>query len=317
MACASKQFDLVPLLQEKGSLARERAVELLDQYGVPFTEAGELMTEGRAITVTEEDDKVGMQKARELRLRLRQHRIVIEKKHDELKADSLAYGRAVDLVQRVALEQIKPVEEHLLLQEKYAETKAQERRQTRIAERTALLAAYTDDPGSYHFADLDDEQFDLVLAGAKAKHDERVAAEKAAEDARIAEQKRIEEERLQRQRQAEQEARDAREQAEVARKAQAEAEAKALAERQERERLEAEQRAREAEEAAEKQRAAEEQRRREAAPDREKLLSYVDQLESVPAPSLATPEAQEVLASVSQHLNAATDQYRGRIKEVL
>ena len=191
MTKQSTELAIVEQLNING-MDKPAAQKLLDAYGVPFTEAGKLIEQGRAITVTSEDDTDNMALARKTRLELRTQRIAIEKKHDELKADSLAYGKAVDLVQRVALEQIKPVEEHLKLQEQYAEVKQEERRQARIAERTAELAKYVDDVSVYNYGDMGDEAFALLLDQVKTAKE--VADKKAADEAAAAEKARVEKE---------------------------------------------------------------------------------------------------------------------------
>ena len=183
MTKQSTELAIVEQLNING-MDEQAAKKLLDAYGVPFTEAGKLIEQGLAIEVTSEEDTENMALARKTRLELRTKRIAIEKKHDELKADSLAYGKAVDLVQRVALEQIKPVEEHLKLQEQYAEVKQEERRQARIAERTAELAKYVDDVSVYNYGDMGDEAFELLLDQVKDAHEKKMAAEKAAEAAK-------------------------------------------------------------------------------------------------------------------------------------
>lgn len=197
----------VAIIEQLGNNGMEKAAaqKLLDAYGVPFVEAGKILNdypldeEGNisltdaSIVVNGEDDTDNMAKARTTRLALRQHRIEIEKKHDELKADSLAYGKAVDLVQRHALEKIKPVEQYLQLQEKYAETKQEERRQARLAERTAKLTPYVDDVSVYNYADMGDDAFELLLDQVKDAHEKKIAAEKAAAEAEEKERREREE----------------------------------------------------------------------------------------------------------------------------
>ena len=191
MSEKSTEVAIIEQLNSNG-MEKTAAEQLLSSYGVPFVEAGKLIEQGRQIVVADESDTDNMALARTTRLALRSQRIAIEKKHDELKADSLAYGKAVDLVQRVALEQIKPVEEHLQLQEKYAETKQEERRQARIAERTAKLAQYVDDVSVYNYGDMGDDAFALLIDQVKDAKEKQIAAEKEA--AEKAEQERRERE---------------------------------------------------------------------------------------------------------------------------
>lgn len=190
----SNQSTELAIIEQLGSNGMEKtaAQQLLDAYGVPFTEAGKLIEQGRQIVVQDESDTDNMALARKTRLELRSQRIAIEKKHDELKADSLAYGKAVDLVQRVALEQIKPVEEHLQLQEKFAEVQQEKRRQETINKRTAELAKYVDDVSVYNYGDMGDDAFALLID--QVKNAKELADKKAAEEAAAIEKARLEKE---------------------------------------------------------------------------------------------------------------------------
>lgn len=191
MTKQSNEVAIIEQLNAQG-MAITAAEKLLEDYGVPFTEAGKILNDyplnkkgeitltEASIVVESEDDTENMAKARTTRLALKQHRLDIEKKHDELKADSLAYGKAVDLVQRHALDKIKPVEQYLQLQEKYAETKQEERRQARIAERTAKLAQYVDDVTVYNYGDMGDDAFALLIDQVRDAKEKREAEEKAA-----------------------------------------------------------------------------------------------------------------------------------------
>lgn len=183
-------LDLAAKLMDEGQMAKANAETLLKEYGVPFTEAGALILKSKTIKVKDENDNETMALARETRLALRKHRITIEKRHDELKVDSLRTGRAIDLVQRVALAEIKPVEEYLELEEKFAETKQEERRQARIAERTVELSKYTDDVSIYNYGDMADDAFAILLEQVKNAFDlKNAAAEKEEADRLAAEKK--------------------------------------------------------------------------------------------------------------------------------
>lgn len=188
MSEKTTELAIIEQLNSNG-MEKTAAEQLLSSYGVPFVEAGQLIEKGRQIVVADESDTENMALARTTRLELRKQRIAIEKKHDELKADSLAYGKAVDLVQRVALEQIKPVEEHLQLQEKFAEVQQENRRQERINARTAQLAQYVDDVSVYNYGDMGDDAFALLIdqvrdAKEKREAEEKAAAEKAEQERR-------------------------------------------------------------------------------------------------------------------------------------
>ena len=76
MTKQSTELAIVEQLNING-MDKPAAQKLLDAYGVPFTEAGKLIEQGRAITVTSEDDTENMALARKTRLELRTQRIAI------------------------------------------------------------------------------------------------------------------------------------------------------------------------------------------------------------------------------------------------
>ncbi len=200
-----------------------------------------------------------MQLAREGRLALRKVRTTADKLREQLKADSLRYGRAVQGIYNVIEAGIVPIEKHLEDQEKFVERMEAKRRDELRIERQQLVAGLHEYfPVNIDLGYMTGEDFDCMYNGAilqqkaaeqfKAEAEEtaRIAAEKA-EAERIEREKaeaeererlRIENERLQAERkQLEEQRRKEREEAERIRK---EAEEKAAAERAEREKLEAE-----------------------------------------------------------------------------
>lgn len=329
----SHELAIVPQLTENG-MAVDQAKKLLSDYGLPMVEVGELIEKAQTIEVKDESDTASMKAARETRLAIRTHRIAFEKKHDELKADSLAYGRAVDLVQRVGLDMLKPVEDALKDKEEYAQRLEEARREKRIAERTQKLQQYTDDVSVYNFADMADDAFQLLLDQVKAAYDARIAAEKAAEEARIAEEQRIEQERVAAQKKAEEAAKVARAKARAEAEKRKAAEDKLAAERAEQaekdriaaEKLAAEQaekqklvdaeNARKAEQAEADRKIQEAAKKAAAAPDKDKLRIYLDNLAAVEVDNLTSPEAIKVYEQIQDHFAKVYEQYVNAVEKL-
>lgn len=312
-------MDLIPQLVTEGSMAESNAKELLTAYGVPFTQAGELIELGSKLKVIDENDHEGMKIARETRLELRKHRITIEKRHDELKADSLATGRAIDLVQRVALAEIKPVEEHLQLQEDFAKVQ-QELRHTKLVEdRRLKLSEWVEDTSVYNFGDIAGEAFEALLQSLKTAREAQIKAEEVEEANRVALELKEAKEKKARD-EADKTARikaekEADKQRAIAIKAKEEA-AKAV---KEAESIRLVQAQKEADEKAETDRIAEEAKKAEFAPDFEKLLRWVDTLESVRMLSvnLSTNQASKLYGNLIAHLDVVIKVYRDKVKELL
>lgn len=339
------KFDLTAELTA-GGLAKENAINLLKDYGVPFTEVGkiidgydfdeqgQLIANDKAIVVTDEQDNKGMALARATRLELRQHRIAIEKRHDILKQDSLTIGRAIDLVQRVALAKIAPVEAHLQLQEDYAMLKNQARMDANIAKRKELLEPYNVDTSIYNFGDMSEEAFEKILAGAKKDLEDTVAREEAEKKA-IAERERLVEEARQKeiadakeaQLKAEAEAEKLRAEQKIANdKAEAEAKilrdnaakatselAQARAEKEEADKLEAERLASiEADRLEEERKLAEAEKAKQSAPDKDKMNEWLSSIAGT-LPVLTTERGKELTRKITAHFAKTIAVYKNLI----
>jgi len=285
---------------EKEKLNTEISRSIIDQFAPFLDQINEWKEKALALVVTDETQTAEMQLAREGRLALRKVRTTADNLREQLKADSLRYGRAVQGIYNVIESGIVPIEKHLEDQEKFVERMEEKRRnELRIERQQKIAGLHEYFPVNIDLGYMTPEDFDLMYNGAilqqkaaeqaKADAEEaaRVAAEKAAEE-RIAKEKadeeererlRIENERLQKERdRLEMEQRKANIEAAKARK---EAEAKAAEERAERERLEAELKAkREAEEKAEADRIAA-QEAELAKGDAEKFNDLLSRLQSI------------------------------------
>lgn len=259
---------LVAIIEEQG-ITKSGMHPLIEAFGAPFTEAGEVLADYQAIKVQDELDLKTMAKAREARLILKKARTTIEANRKDLKADIVKQGRAIDSVARLVKEQIEPAEKYLETQEKYAELKAAERTARIRAERIEKLSKYVDDMAIFNLDEMTDERFEVVLASAKAQKEAEIAAEKKAEADRLAAEKaeREEQERIRLENEKLKAEAEKREKAEAAERKKREAEeAKRLeAERKERERIQAEADAKLATERAEREKLEAEKREREQA----------------------------------------------------
>ena len=222
-----------------GGLDPDSAVRLRATFEAMFSQADEWIQRAGAIQIVREDQTREMKLARESRLALRELRINVERERKRLKEDSLRQGKAIDGLANVFKALVEPIEEHLLLQEKFAERAAQARTDALRSAREEALRGHGADPDA--FADLGamaEESWLTVLTTA------RLASEARAEEARKAEAARVEAARV------------AAERAEAAR---AEA-ARLEAERAERERVQREENARLRREASEREEAAKAER---------------------------------------------------------
>lgn len=169
----------------------------------------QLVGETSLLTVSGIDDKNGIATVREKRLEYKRLRISIEKRREELKAESLKYGQEVDGMARALTAIIQPEEKRLQHEEDIVKREqerlakeAAEHREKMIRARLEMLSQLSY-PGCqvYIVADVDlrdPKDWESLLANArekKAAYDKQEAERKAESD-RIAEQQRLEAEKL-------------------------------------------------------------------------------------------------------------------------
>ncbi len=332
------------ILDEQG-IEKSDVAKMVEAFGGPFKEAGEILATYKEIKVTDSKDVTGMQKAREARLLLKKARTTVENSRKELKADIVKQGRAIDSVARYVKEEIEPAENYLQLQEDFAKIEAEGKALKLKNDRIEKLMQYTNDISVYNLDAMTDLQFDGLLATLKAQHEaeiKRIADEETArikaeaeEQKRIADQakenKRLREEadkreaeieharvvaenerKLEAEKQAKKDAEAKAEQDRI----QAEADAKVEAERKKTEALEQEKRDRE--EAERKAKEAEEAKEREAllAPDKKKLNDLADMLGVITLPAVKSNKAQELINYVQSELNRLEKYLNEKAKEL-
>lgn len=130
-------------------------------------------------------DADGLARVHEARMVVKAHRVAVEKMRVELKADALAYGRAVDGEAKRLAALLEPIETHLSEEENMvAEEKARIEQEAEDAKRAALqirldaFAACGAVANPLAVASWDDRQYQLALSTAQAAARER--AEQAA-----------------------------------------------------------------------------------------------------------------------------------------
>lgn len=301
----------------------DSAKSLIEAFGAPFTEAGDIIRTYKEIVVTDESQTDIMAIAKEKRLSLKRIRTGVESKRKELKEDSLRIGKAIDGVARYIKENIEPAEEYLELQEKFAEIKKAERLAKIKADRVEKLMQYTDDISMYNIDNLEDETFEFLLAKVKKEYDDKIAAEKAESERlakeeadRIAEQERIVAENAKLRKEAEEKEialaierkKEADKQAKIDAERQKELEAERAKVEVERAKLQAIEDAKRAEdEKLRKEQAEAEEAERKAllSPDKDKLINFSNALEMIrkeKLPAVKTKQAQDVVSLIDEML---------------
>ena len=249
------------------------------------------------LVISGKTDKVGFERVHKARIQVRDMRLAIEEKRKELKADSLAYGRAVDSEAKRLTDMLAPVEAHLqgeeerIKAEKEAEEKAKQKLiDDMVTRRTQLIvntgAQFNGVEWKLEELRITNKEILELVEDEFARRLEsftvvgKVIAEKkekeAAEQARIAEEQRKKQEELEARERAVKE-----EEARIAREAR-EKQIKDEAAEAERKRIEAETKRKEEERLAAE---AEAKRQRELAPEKQKLLAYIDSIVAIDVPT--------------------------------
>jgi len=292
-------------------------MESAEQIGVGFAEHFAKFRELKR--AAEAAPKSNSALARVLRLQIKQVRLDADKTHKAMKAQSLAYGRAVDGAKNMLLVELTPVEEGLEAIEHAEEIRKEAERKQRLADRQAAMELAS--PGcsaSYGetLAAMEQSAFDQLLAGVKAA---KAAADEAKRLADESEKKRKEEEAAEKAR-LKKEADDAKE---ALRQQQVQRDAEAAAAKVERDKLAAGKRKADAEaaklraeqelarKAKEEAEAAEKERQHKLAvgKDWEKmrvwLTMFTKALDSEPA--FDTAIAQEMAAGITDAIERAAE----------
>lgn len=190
MADVPNQLSIV--VNEAG-LAEQKSEQLLKSFVGYFSEAKEIAAKAKEIVVTDEAQKPMMERARKLRLQLRDIRTKgVEATRVQLKEQALREGKAIDGLANVIKALIVPVEEHLEKQEKFAELREAERIQKRYEERVDRLMKYGADPSLYQLRDMADASFEKLIEGMEQAKKAQQEADRKAEEERVALEKKRE-----------------------------------------------------------------------------------------------------------------------------
>lgn len=273
-------------------LNNHQAMEVFESFRTGFQPFLEVRNEALSILVTDasQTELINLAKSYdEILMKADQELTAI---HKVKKEEPLRISQMIDGSRRIPSNAIAKVRDHLKQQIQFAKIQRDKEIALVATARRERLAEYNaQDTIIEGLGTIDESEFELILAGAKAKfeQDAKDAHAAAIENERL----RVENERLQRERdEAERIAAEERRKAEFERmeKERAEAEARRI----ENERLAAE-RAEADRIAAEKAAEERKQREKELAPDKDKLFAYAMELRNVSAPTLSTDEANAIL----------------------
>lgn len=272
---------------QKFRVEPETALSIKEHFAAFEVQAHEWEQKAKSLIVTSETQLEEIQQAREARLALKNIRVAVDKKHKELKEDSLRKGQLLDSIKRKLTGLIEPIEDHLLQQENYVKIQKELIEKKLFDERVQLLIPYLgEDARNIPLGGMSGDAFNNLLSGQKLAH-----------EAKIKEQERIDQELIEAERKRVEEEKRLREENERLRKEREKQEAKLKKERDERLRLEREQREREEQEEADRKAILAAQRKAKRAPDKQKLFTFAENLRRVQCEKLKDEEAQKILTN--------------------
>jgi hypothetical protein len=314
------------IIIDDSNVAKDRAAALIEAFGAPFEEAGEILASYKELVVTDESQIDTMKQARENRLTLKKIRTTVENRRKKLKEDSLRTGKAIDSVAKYIKDTIQPVETYLEEQEKYAEVKEAQRIIKLKNERIEMIQPYCDNPFLIdHLGEMSDEEFTKLFNEQKSAFELKKAQEEAyeREQQRIREEKEAEEARIREENEILRKQAEERE-AEIEKEREDQRIIQEATDRQNQKAIDEERKKREAIE-NELQRKAEEEKRAKVAkenedrqallaPDKDKLLKIANDIEGIVLPALQNKDAQAVLDQVEGLLEKVTTYIRSNVK---
>lgn len=166
-------------------LDQSTAVTVKSSFEEFLSQVKEWEQKAYSFEVTSIDQVDQMNEAKTARLALVKIRTSADKRREELKRDSLNYGKAVQECYNLIAGKLKPMEEHLAKQEKFAELEEAKRKaelkQSRLNEVHPWIEFL---PSGVDLGELNEDSYDLVKSGMQTKFHNRQAeiaeAERAA-----------------------------------------------------------------------------------------------------------------------------------------
>lgn len=186
----------IQLLPVVAGLSPETAIVITGAFENFLAEVEQWDAKSKTLVVTDVSQLPEMAEAKKARLALVKVRTTADAKRKELKADSLKYGNAIQGAYNMIEFKIKPIEEYLEKQEKFAEIKAAEEQEQIKINRIIALAPFVDDVNIWPVGLMTQLDFDNLLEGQKQIHANKIEAEKQAELKRIEDAKKEAEKKL-------------------------------------------------------------------------------------------------------------------------
>lgn len=187
---ASSEEALVFILTEN-KIEETISKEIAKHFGEFYNQATEWKNKAEALVVTSSDQVEEMKEAKKARLALVKVRTGIDKLRKSLNEDDKNRIDARNLLAKYLTSLVQPIEEHLLIQEEFAERENDIRVEKIKTERTELLKPFMseDDILFYDLGNMPDEMFTKMLDNHKLASEARIQKEKEAKEKELLEER--------------------------------------------------------------------------------------------------------------------------------
>lgn len=177
-----KETELAVLVKSTG-LEQTTADVLLAEFEPFYNQAKDWQAKAEALVINGEDDIENQKEARTARLALVKVGTGLEERRKAMKANSLAYGKAVDAAANLLKDLIEPTKEILKAKEETKLRADNERKQKLKLEREAQLEPFGVNTSYFNLADMDEETFTALLTDKQNAYNQRIEDERAQKEA--------------------------------------------------------------------------------------------------------------------------------------
>lgn len=151
------------------NLSEDNKVKIQEKLGVLLTGLEEKVKEAKTFVVTDASEKAKMSEADRMRKDFKKLRTTADSVRKELKEQSNLYNNAVQSVYNAIESLCKTAEEHLELQARYAEILKEKEDKALTQKRSSQLSPYNVSAPDNILLSMDEEAFNIYLAGVKDK----------------------------------------------------------------------------------------------------------------------------------------------------
>lgn len=172
------------ILDEKKITLEKTNLNAIAKSFTPYLiKLADLQKEALACKVTDVSQKKEMQRAKEIRIAIKNIRTAADKDREKLKEQSNMYNNGVQAVYNFIKNECLPLEEHAEQQEKFFEIQETKRKKALADERLAKLKEFNFQfDNGFGLGEMDEPMFNNLLIGVKKAHEDAIETERIANE---------------------------------------------------------------------------------------------------------------------------------------